>query len=166
MSHLAKICKYFTMSLSSGGSFWVTQPNVNIKVLGADSCHVTVNYLQRLWTLHLSVNDCKEEILMTPLPILLSAPHDRRARAAEHLRHEINGLRGDLRDWSCYNEWLHGERWMCREGAVRLKIPWYNYRWWGCAACVLVFTLRYQVCLLVLVRHWSAQRTSAEWWTL
>ena len=48
--------------------------------------------------------------------------------------------------------------------AVRLKIPWYNYRWWGCAqCCVLVFTLRYQVCLLVLVSHWSAeQRTSGR----
>ena len=55
-----------------------------------DYCHVIA---EKFLTLCLSVNDCEEEILMTPFPILLTAPHDHRARAAEHSRHEINCLR-------------------------------------------------------------------------
>ena len=47
-----------------------------------DSCHVIA---EKFRTLYLSVNDCKEEeILMAPFPILLTAAHDHRARAAEH----------------------------------------------------------------------------------
>ena len=98
---------------------WVTQLNVVIKVLGFLSCYCEL-FAVRLWTLYLSVN----EILMTPFPILLSAPHDRRARAPEHLRHEINCLRADLRDWSCYNEWLHdGERWCAGRGGSQVENP-------------------------------------------
>ena len=83
------------------------------------SCYCEL-FAVRLWTLFLSV----DEILMTPFPILLSAPHDRRARAPEHLRHEINCLRADLRDWSCYNEWLHdGERWCAGRGGSQVENP-------------------------------------------
>ena len=86
------------------------------------SCYIA----EKFRTLYLSVNDCEEEILMAPFPILLTAPHDHRARAAEHSRHEINCLREDLRDLrsATMNDCTVRDV----RGAVRLKIPWYNYR--------------------------------------
>ena len=65
--------------------------------------------------------------------MLLSAPADHSARAAD-LRHEIN-CPGDLREkWAA----TMNDCTVRDVRAVRLKIPWYNYRWWGCALCTCV----------------------------
>ena len=76
MSHFAKICKHFTMSLLFKVSLFlcrnphlVTRQNV---ALWLDSCHVIA---EKLWTFYLSVNDCGDfDVTLSNLVVSASRP--------------------------------------------------------------------------------------------